>query len=857
MNTDGNINLYGSTMSSPMSSGGNMSPISNSMSPASTQSDSSSAYNFQHLQISSNSNEYFVTSMNTRMDEPFLEIAEQPIDKFRFRYKSEMHGTHGMLTGQHSKKTFPTVRLRNYNGEALIRCSLYQIMKPGHEMPFPHSHSLVVRCGNEDKKDPHEYMVSQLHGYKATFQGMGIIHTARRFIEDELYEKLVTRAKFEAGRELTKHEQDQLRSNAKKHSTDMNLNQVSLCFEAFERNNGKWMRLCEPIFSTPINNLKSALTGELKISRMSTVVGSAAGNDDLFMFVEKVGKKNIKVRFFELDDDQVIWEDWGKFTEADVHHQYAIALKTPPYRKTNIDESVKVFIQLYRPGDEAISEPVEFRYKPCHNLNNNRKRPRVASYYDSDIPVVVTENTFVRTAPDSYVPQSDNMSDDSDIEQMFPDLFTDSLALNPEDFNSLLHTLDENNEFDKLAKDSVSTDDDHPQSFSREEKWISQFLDKVEPLLKFSDSMDRSKIARKFFDFIFHKASFGGDSMVHVCVKSDDLRLMDRLWDVMHKFQLYDLLNLRNYNKETCLHLASAMNRPKLLEEAIKYGADVNAMDADGNTALHVAIQEKNDECTATILTADVDKWEKVVDIDLSVLNDNGYTPLHLASMNNNLKVVKMLDLKAAQTKKPIFEDVEGKHGNNTLHIAIESEARELAEYLIQNQCINPSKTNKSGHTALYLARVAKATDLVNLMQRHSLIDDEHYMDDDDDASSKDSFESQETSKKTETRKLSAITKKVAESSKVDRSVDEKKFDDICFTELSAIFNKNTKWKSIATVLGYQDYVANWQKLRNPTKVLLTFTESLKVPKDTLADIFAELGEKRAVDCIHEWKRRV
>lgn len=93
---------------------------------------------------------------------------------------------------------------------------------------------------------------------------------------------------------------------------------------------------------------------------------------------------------------------------------------------------MKVFIQLYRPGDEAISEAVEFRYKPCYNLNNNRKRPRVASYYDSDIPSVVTENTFVRSAPDSYVPQSDNMSDDSDIEQMFPDLFTDSLALNPE-----------------------------------------------------------------------------------------------------------------------------------------------------------------------------------------------------------------------------------------------------------------------------------------------------------------------------------------------------------------------------------------------------------------------------------------
>lgn len=51
--------------------------------------------------------------------------------------------------------------------------------------------------------------------------------------------------------------------------------------------------------------------------------------------------ENIKVRFYEQDErDQVIWEDYGKFTEADVHHQYAIALKTPPYRKHSIEESV-------------------------------------------------------------------------------------------------------------------------------------------------------------------------------------------------------------------------------------------------------------------------------------------------------------------------------------------------------------------------------------------------------------------------------------------------------------------------------------------------------------------------------------
>lgn len=64
----------------------------------------------------------------------------------------------------------------------------------------------------------------------------------------------------------------------------------------------------------------------------------------MFGYVFFFRLENIKVRFYEVDDDQLIWEDWGKFTEADVHHQYAIALKTPPYFKTNIDESVRTFL---------------------------------------------------------------------------------------------------------------------------------------------------------------------------------------------------------------------------------------------------------------------------------------------------------------------------------------------------------------------------------------------------------------------------------------------------------------------------------------------------------------------------------
>lgn len=44
-----------------------------------------------------------------------LKIVEQPTEKFRFRYKSEMAGTHGSLSGRTSDRarnsTFPTVQV--------------------------------------------------------------------------------------------------------------------------------------------------------------------------------------------------------------------------------------------------------------------------------------------------------------------------------------------------------------------------------------------------------------------------------------------------------------------------------------------------------------------------------------------------------------------------------------------------------------------------------------------------------------------------------------------------------------------------------------------------------------------------
>src|SRR4051812_41114582 len=71
------------------------------------------------------------------------------------------------------------------------------------------------------------------------------------------------------------------------------------------------------------------------------------------------------------------------------------------------------------------------------------------------------------------------------------------------------------------------------------------------------------------------------------------------------------------------------------VKAALKQGADVNAAQGDGLTALHLAAQEGNLEITKVLLAAkaNVEAKTKIGD----------YTPLHLAASGAHLTVVQAL----------------------------------------------------------------------------------------------------------------------------------------------------------------------------------------------------------------------
>lgn len=103
----------------------------------------------------------------TKMGQAKLEVLEQPSREFRFRYKSEMNGPHGNLMGMRSsktEKTYPTVALKNYHSTSptKIRCSLYQISGNSRRL---HSHKLVIKSGECEKSDPHDFPINDKQNY--------------------------------------------------------------------------------------------------------------------------------------------------------------------------------------------------------------------------------------------------------------------------------------------------------------------------------------------------------------------------------------------------------------------------------------------------------------------------------------------------------------------------------------------------------------------------------------------------------------------------------------------------------------------------------------------------------------------
>lgn len=87
--------------------------------------------------------------------------------------------------------------------------------------------------------------------------------------------------------------------------------------------------------------------------------------------------------------------------------------RTPAYKDLNIQEQIKVFIEIWRPSDGARSEPKEFTYIPSRKHKTGSKRARI---YDS-----LSSSDFSSSELPATINQISNLDQFEDIPQVNSD----------------------------------------------------------------------------------------------------------------------------------------------------------------------------------------------------------------------------------------------------------------------------------------------------------------------------------------------------------------------------------------------------------------------------------------------------
>ncbi|XP_038074909.1 putative transcription factor p65 homolog [Patiria miniata] len=320
----------------------------------------------------------FLIGDNDAPADPYLEIVEQPKQKdLRFRYECEGRSA-GSLLGVKTtsdRKTYPTVKIKNYTGKAKIVACLVTRQTP-HQL---HPNGLVGKlCKNgicSISTDINQRMT-------ASFPNLGIQCAKKKDIQNAV----------QGRQELGVDPFNQAAARAHSQQPDYEMNVVRLCFQAFlpdPHNPTQFTIALQPQVSVPIYDKKGA---SLNISRVDRNHGTVSGGDEMFILCDKVQKDDIEVVFF--DDEK--WEINANFGPSDIHRQVAIVCKTPPYKTKNIQQPVTVQFKLRRKSDRETSDPMDFIFKPIDLdadgviAKRRKKSPHFSKFFIED-PLVKQE----------------------------------------------------------------------------------------------------------------------------------------------------------------------------------------------------------------------------------------------------------------------------------------------------------------------------------------------------------------------------------------------------------------------------------------------------------------------------------
>uniref|UniRef100_A0A673BS49 RHD domain-containing protein n=1 Tax=Sphaeramia orbicularis TaxID=375764 RepID=A0A673BS49_9TELE len=535
---------------------------------------------------------------------PYIQIIEEPKQRgFRFRYECE-GPSHGGLPGASSEKnrrTYPTVKINNYVGHARVEVQLVTHTDP----PRVHAHSLVGRHCTEKGTCTLDIGPNDL---TASFSNLGILHVTKKGVIEILCRRLRDEKKRQKGGEVA------CLKEAKELGRVMDLNIVRLKFTAYlQDSNGGFTRALKPVVSNPIYDSKSPNASNLKITRMDKSCGSVLGGDEIFLLCDKVQKDDIEIRFYE-EEDEGGWEAFGDFSPTDVHKQYAIVFKTPPYHCTEIERPVSVYLQLKRKKAGDRSDPKQFTYipQPIDKEEVLRKKQKPLPHFED---------------------------------------WRDGRGPGRQSFGG----------GGSRGGGGGGGGRHHKLTATLHNRASQSSRQTAAALLQYCSTGD----ARVLLAIQRHLCGIqdsNGDTPLHLAIIHQQTGVIQQLIHTLLNSQQQNILNTPNHLQQTPLHLAVTTRQVKVVEVLLRAGANPSLLDKDGRSPLHLAALA-GDSATLRPLLAHLGERHAHL---VNTADFHGLQPLHLAVRRDGERCLRLLVECGAKINAP-----EQKSGSTALHLAI------------------------------------------------------------------------------------------------------------------------------------------------------------------------------------------
>ncbi|XP_061767430.1 nuclear factor NF-kappa-B p100 subunit isoform X3 [Nerophis ophidion] len=654
---------------------------------------------------------------------PYVQIIEEPKQRgFRFRYECE-GPSHGGLPGASSEKnrrTYPTVKINNYVGHARMEVQLVTHTDP----PRVHAHSLVGRHCNKNGTCTLDIGPNDL---TASFSNLGILHVTKKGVVEVLTRRLRDEWRRERGHgHLTELEESAVLKEAKELSKVMDLNIVRLKFTALLKDsNGGFSRALKPVVSNAIYDSKSPNASNLKICRLDKTCGSVLGGDEIFLLCDKVQKDDIEIRFYE--DEEGGWEAFGEFSPTDVHKQYAIVFKTPPYHCTEIERSVTVFLQLKRKKAGDSSNPRHFTYIPHVQDKEEvlRKKQKPLPHYE---PWPWGGARGGGGGAGGFGGGGSGGGEGFHFHQHMNGAAGDG-GRGGNHFSGSFRGFGGGAQMSGSAPERSQRQLSHlgtdTLAMSRRRAGlltsVACFLSAVAALharasrsahqtaaalLRYCASGD-ARLLLEVHRNLCAVRDANGDTPLHLAVIHQQTGVVQQLTDTLLSNQQAHVLNAANHLQQTPLHLAAITRQTKAAEALLKAGADPSLLDKDGRSALHLAALA-GDSATLRPLLAHLGEGHAHL---LTLPDYHGLQPLHLAVRRDGERCLRLLVEGGAKINAP-----ERKGGHTALHLAVRDNLFKTACVLITDLRADVNARTFGGNTPLHLAAAVHSHTLCSML---------------------------------------------------------------------------------------------------------------------------------------------